>query len=925
MDLTVGTYNLHGLNQGRPLLEDLCKSCDIIFVQEHWLLPTDLDKLVKISNQYTCVSSSAMEDIIGRGVLRGRPFGGVAVLVDNSLAHSLKILMKMERLIAVQLKNCLLINVYFPTVSNNAYIDILSELIGAVEDIIDDNLDCDVIFGGDFNLEFVNGLSCCPTFNNFINSAKLNICDDKVIGPTKFTYLSGANNHSTSFIDHFFISDGLIDLVKSSEIIDSGINLSDHLPLLLHLSGCLLDAGNTEYLDIQSRHSMQQKRLRWDKADLKSYYDATNTYLSSVSLPASFRTCSVGCTCESGSSIDAMYNVIAFSLRQAADEYCPKTSASFYKHYWDDELSDLKKKSIDAHDLWKSCGRPGQGAVYDIKRRAKAEYKSAIRKKKSVEDANISNDLHDFLLSKDTTAFWKTWECKFKSRRKSPPTVDGCRQHGDIANIFANNFQNACRPNNAECHEKLKDQFLTEYMDYDPGSTFSPVTVELIDLCMRKMKRGKAAGLDGIETEHLIHAHPRLCVLLSLLFNHMLMHGKVPSSFGLGVIVPIVKGAALDNSLSDNYRGITLSSNISKLFELCLLELYGKYLTTSDLQFGFKKGTGCSHALFVTRSVIEYFCEHGSSVNLCALDMSKAFDKVNHFALFIKLIDRNVPREFLSTLINWYSLCAAFVRWENVLSGAVTLQCGVRQGGVLSPVLFSVYVNEVIMKLCDSGHGCRIGDMFLGCVMYADDLILISASLCDLQAMVNICSSELDKIDMKINSKKSQVIRFGNSYRKLCKNITINGTEICCVDKLKYLGCSFVAAKSIKVGLHDMRIKFYKSFNSLYSKCSKFGEPVLLHLVNSHCLPFLLYGLEAMNLSSSELSSLDYTYGSAICRIFKTCYSNVKSICQYTCVPSVTENWLTRRMRFWKKCSLHDNSCVKFVHSLHSMLMTCDA
>ena len=102
--------------------------------------------------------------------------------------------------------------------------------------------------------------------------------------------------------------------------------------------------------------------------------------------------------------------------------------------------------------------------------------------------------------------------------------------------------------------------------------------------------------------------------------------------------------------------------------------------------------------------------------------------------------------------------------------------------------------------------------------MYADDLILMSASLCDLQVMVDICSIELEGIDMKLNVAKSQVIRIGSHFRNVCRNINVNGVEINYVDKLKYLGCFLVAAKSFKLSLHEMRVKFYRSFNSLYSK-----------------------------------------------------------------------------------------------------------
>src|SRR6218665_1387958 len=83
-----------------------------------------------------------------------------------------------------------------------------------------------------------------------------------------------------------------------------------------------------------------------------------------------------------------------------------------------------------------------------------------------------------------------------------------------------------------------------------------------------------------------------------------------------------------------------------------------------------------------------------------------------------------------------------------------------------------------------------------------------------------------------------------------------------------------------------MRVKFYKSFNSLYSKCFKLSEPVLLHLINAHCKPFLLYGMEAVNLGSRELSTLNYTYSNAICKIFKVSRCSVEALLHFTQDPS---------------------------------------
>jgi len=104
-----------------------------------------------------------------------------------------------------------------------------------------------------------------------------------------------------------------------------------------------------------------------------------------------------------------------------------------------------------------------------------------------------------------------------------------------------------------------------------------------------------------------------------------------------------------------------------------------------------------------------------------------------------------------------------------------------------------------------------------------------------------------------------------------------------------------------------------RSFNSLYSKCYKFSEPVLLHLVSAHCKPFLLCGMEAVSPSNSELNSLEYTYSSAICKIFKVCHSSVAAVLQFMHENNIKDCWLSRRLRFIQKCRSHDNNVVSFI------------
>ena len=114
-------------------------------------------------------------------------------------------------------------------------------------------------------------------------------------------------------------------------------------------------------------------------------------------------------------------------------------------------------------------------------------------------------------------------------------------------------------------------------------------------------------------------------MILKLLFHMMLIHGYVPNAFASGITVPIVKDKSGDLASVENYRPITLSPVICKIFESVLVLKYGSFLDVNGRQFGFKRNLGCSNAIFVLHNVIEYSNERGSNVYLATLDATKAF------------------------------------------------------------------------------------------------------------------------------------------------------------------------------------------------------------------------------------------------------------------------------------------------------------
>ena len=125
------------------------------------------------------------------------------------------------------------------------------------------------------------------------------------------------------------------------------------------------------------------------------------------------------------------------------------------------------------------------------------------------------------------------------------------------------------------------------------------------------------------------------------------------------------------------------------------------YFATEDNQFGFKKGLGCTHAIYPVQNIVNQLVKGGSTVNLCTLNLTKAFDKTNHHALFIKIMKRYLPVDVLNTLEYWLSNNWSCVKWFDIYSPLFKICFGVRQGSVLSPFLFAVYLDDLIDRRID--------------------------------------------------------------------------------------------------------------------------------------------------------------------------------------------------------------------------------
>jgi len=339
-NLTVVSYNLHGINQGLSYLQELLLHNDIICVQEHWLSSADSNILYNLNKDFTTVASFAVDSILDKGILGGRPFGGMAAFVKYPIMIKFKIVSKGDRLIVLQVNNVLIFNVYMPC--NDA--ELFTCIVGSIAEVIC-NKAADVsycIVAGDFNLNFRQSDPLWDVMNCFLNACNLCLTVDHIVDSSAFTYRHQSLGH-TSFLDYILISKNLSHLVTRVDIQDSGLNLSDHIPVILNLNFNFDIKCDVNFLDNKDSDGIKIRLLRWDKADLYKYYQSSFSHLYPVYLDL--------CNLSELPILDEYYTIIhdvydrIIAALRLSDKVIPRASSNCFKHWWNSSLDVYKINS----------------------------------------------------------------------------------------------------------------------------------------------------------------------------------------------------------------------------------------------------------------------------------------------------------------------------------------------------------------------------------------------------------------------------------------------------------------------------------------------------------------------------------------------------------------------------------------------------
>ena len=377
------------------------------------------------------------------------------------------------------------------------------------------------------------------------------------------------------------------------------------------------------------------------------------------------------------------------------------------------------------------------------------------------------------------------------------------------------------------------------------------ISIEEVKDGVNGLKNGKAAGEDLILNEFLKNSKVAALSALARLFNECLKFEVYP--WNTTLITPLHKKGCPHEP--DNYRAIAVGSNIGKLFSSLLLnrllEFRSIHCPDTPNQRGFCKDAQTADHIFSLNTCIEkYVKKQRKRLYSCFVDFQKAFDSVSREALLFKLGQLGIEGRFFNCLKHMYENSSAKLKMVKKLSECFNIESGTEQGHPLSPELFKCYIHELSQRL-NNIQGIEtplLNKANVTHLLWADDLVILALSRDSLQRMINELYSFCAEWGLEVNIKKTAVLVFNASGRKLLESTSLvyGSMVIPSVREYCYLGTTFSISGSMKTNQAQLRTKGLRAYFSLKNSIdvTSIDKTAILKLHDSLILPVVSYGCQ---------------------------------------------------------------------------------
>ena len=463
-------------------------------------------------------------------------------------------------------------------------------------------------------------------------------------------------------------------------------------------------------------------------------------------------------------------------------------------------------------------------------------YKKLLKQKKIEHNTELIRKLEN-AEENNPKEYWKL----IKMLRNNKKEQKICNP-GDFVTFFENLFSNT--ETEKQHHAEIK-LFVESILKNAKGK--EDFTIEEFLHALKILKNNRAAGPDRIPAEALKACPINFLKIILKLMNKIKNNMTYPEIWTEGITSLLHKDG--DDEDPNNFRAITVVNTISKVLAIMINERFDSYLEEEKIlkkeQIGFKKKIRPADHLLVIKSLIDHYNGNGKKLYACFVDFQKAFDSVWRIGMYYKLIKCGIDPGFVQLIKNMYEKTTQRLKFENKISRKFFTHKGVKQGCILSPKLFNIFINDIPDIFDKTCCPAKLGDIEINCLMYADDLILLSESESGLQNCLKKLEEYTKRWNLKVNLKKTQIMIFSTSgYRGKMPSFIFDKSHLKLVKEYKYLGTTITNTGNFKLNEVYLKKKGLRATYLLTQSIKNSKPSTAIKLFEKIVEPILTYNCE---------------------------------------------------------------------------------